>query len=214
MEKEELLKKVKVLTLYTGTYGRKKCTCSCIGCTQENYGRRHEDYQGTIEQIKVIIEKLPNLEDAYILGNPDVSVDTKFCNMAAKEFVKHGKKVMFSTSGYNGIGVVKELTKGIHAKDIKYISYSVDTIENQRLKYLKGTKNISIDQIDEAIQYCINNKIKVKIQPTLWELNQDDYKDIIKHYSEYGIDWYTFHAGSFEALRDRKIALSHIKPEK
>ena len=52
MDKTKLLEKVKTLTLYTGTYGKKRCTCSCIGCTQENYGNRHEDYQGTIEQIK------------------------------------------------------------------------------------------------------------------------------------------------------------------
>lgn len=214
MEKRELLKKVKVLTLYTGTYGRKKCTCSCIGCTQESYGRKHKDYQGTIEQIKVIINKLPNLKEAYILGNPDVSVDTDFCNLAAKEFIKHGKKVMFSTSGYNGIEVVKKLTKEIDTKKIKYISYSIDTINNKRLQFLKGTKNISIEKIDEAIQYCIARNIKVKIQPTLWELNEDDYKDIIRHYCKFGVDWYTFHAGSFESLRNRKIALNHIKPEK
>lgn len=214
MEKSNLLKKVKALTLYTGTYGRKKCTCSCIGCTQESYGKRHEDYQGTIEQIRVIIEKLPNLEDAYILGNPDVSVDTEFCNLAAKEFIKSGKKVMFSTSGYNGLEVAKKLTEGIDCKNIEYISYSVDTLDNEKLHFLKGTKNISIEKIDEAIKYCIDKNIKVKVQPTLWDANEDDYEDIIKHYSEFGIDWYTFHIGSFEALRDRKVVLNHIKPEK
>ena len=111
MDKGELLKKVETLTLYTGTFGRKKCTCSCIGCTQESYGRRHKDYQGTLEEIKTIIEKLPNLKEAYILGNPDVSVDTKFCNEAAKEFIKNGRNVMFSTSGYNGIDTIKKLTE-------------------------------------------------------------------------------------------------------
>ena len=44
MDKLQLLKKVKSLTLYTGTYGRRKCTCSCIGCTQESYGRKHKEY--------------------------------------------------------------------------------------------------------------------------------------------------------------------------
>ena len=111
MDKLQLLKKVKSLTLYTGTYGRRKCTCSCIGCTQESYGRKHKEYQGNLEQIQKIIEKLPNLEEAYILGNPDVSVDTEFCNLAAKEFIKRGKKVMFSTSGYNGVKVIKKFQK-------------------------------------------------------------------------------------------------------
>lgn len=214
MDKEDLLKKVETLTLYTGTYGRKKCTCSCIGCTQESYGRRHEDYQGTLEEIKVIIEKLPNLQEAYILGNPDVSVDTKFCNLAAKEFIKNDKKVMFSTSGYNGIETIKLLMDGINSKDIMYISYSVDTLDNKKLQFLKGTKNINLDEINEAIKYCIDKNITVKIQPTLWEINQDDYKDIIEFYSKLGIEWFTFHAGSFESLKDREIKLNHITPKK
>ena len=214
MDKTKLLKKVKSLTLYTGTYGKKKCTCSCIGCTQENYGNKHEDYQGTIEQIKVIIEKLPNLEEAYILGNPDVSVDTKFCNLAAKEFVKNHKKVMFSTSGYHAIDVIKKLTNGINSKDIGYISYSVDPVENKKLQILKGTKDIKIEEIDEAVKFGIDNNITIRIQPTLWELNQEDYREIIEHYSRIGVEWFTFHAGSFEALWERNMILNHIEPEK
>lgn len=214
MDKTGLLEKVEVLTLYTGTYGRKKCTCSCIGCTQESYGRKHEDFQGNLEQIKTIIKKLLNLKEAYILGNPDVSVDTEFCNQSAKEFIKHGKKVMFSTSGINGMNVIKKLTEGINGEDIAYISYSVDTTDNQKLQYLKGNKNIKIEEIDKAITYCIEHGITVKIQPTLWEINQDDYIDIINHYEKMGIKWFTFHAGSFESLESSKIPIKHIKPNK
>ena len=214
MDKTNLLNNVKEITLYTGTYGRKKCTCSCIGCTQENYGNKYKDYQGTIEQIKMIIKEVPNLENAYILGNPDVSVDTDFCNMIAKEFIKNHKKVMFSTSGYNGINVVKKLTEGINKKDIIYISYSIDTLDNEKLQLLKGTKNIKIEEIDKAIEFCLSNNITVKIQPTLWNINQDDYKAIIEHYSKLGIKWYTFHAGSFEALPEKNIILKHIEPKK
>ena len=214
MDKTKLLENVEVLTLYTGTYGRKKCTCSCIGCTQESYGRKHEDFQGNLGQIKTIIEKLPNLQDAYILGNPDVSVDTEFCNQAAKEFIKHGRKVMFSTSGFDGVNVIKKLTDGIEAKDISYISYSIDTMDDKKLQYLKGNKNMQIKEIDKAISYCIEHGITVKIQPTLWEINQDDYKEIINHYEKMGIKWFTFHAGSFEALESSKIPIKHIKPNK
>ena len=214
MDKTNLLKQIKVITLYTGTYGKRKCTCSCMGCTQENYGRRYKDYQGSMNQIKTIIKKLPNLEEVYILGNPDISVDTEFCNLAAKEFIKANKKVMFSTSGYNGINIVKKITKDIEAKDIKYISYSIDTINDKKLQILKGRKDIKISQIDEAIQFCIKNNITVKIQPTLWDINKEDYKEIIEHYSNLGIKWYTFHAGSFEALTNKRINLSHISPTK
>lgn len=214
MDNTNLLEGVQELTLYTGTYGRKGCTCSCIGCTQESYGRRHKDYQGTIEQIDTIIEKLPNLKNAYLLGNPDVSVDTEFCNEAAKKFIKSGKKVMFSTSGINGLEVAKKLTNGIDAKDINYISYSVDTLDNEKLQFLKGNKNINIKEINEAIKYCMDKGITVKIQPTIWEINQDDYKEIIDFYSKLGVEWFTFHAGSFEALQGKDIPINHVKPQK
>ena len=113
-----------------------------------------EEYQGNLEQIQKIIEKLPNLEEAYILGNPDVSVDTEFCNLAAKEFIKRGKKVMFSTSGYNGVKVIKKLIQEIDPNNIKYISYSIDSLDNEKLQFLKGTNKIDIKEIDKAIYYC------------------------------------------------------------
>ncbi len=214
MDKVDLLEGVQELTLYTGTFGRKKCTCSCIGCTQESYGKKHKDYQGKLEDIKIIIKKLPNLKNAYILGNPDVSVDTYFCNKVAKEFIKAGKKVMFSTSGYDGLNVVKKLTEGIEPENINYISYSIDTIDNKKLQYLKGNKDITIEKIDEAIKYCLDKKIIVKIQPTIWEINENDYKEIIDKYSKMGIEWFTFHAGSFESLKGREIPLKHVRPRK
>ena len=37
MNKVTGLEKVTDLTLYTGTFGKKGCTCNCIGCTQNGY---------------------------------------------------------------------------------------------------------------------------------------------------------------------------------
>lgn len=213
--KQNLLENVTDLTLYTGTFGRKKCTCSCIGCTQESYGNRHKDFQGNLQQIQTIIEKLPNLKNAYILGNPDVSVDTHFCNLVAKKFIEHGKKVMFSTSGYQAMETLKVLLREIEPKNIEYISYSIDTTDLNKLQYLKGTKNINLEEIEKAIKYCNIHNIKVKIQPTLWEINQDDYKEIINYfYTKFNIDWFTFHVGSFESLLNKQVPLKHVKPEK
>ena len=151
MKRLTALDKVKDLTLYTGTFGREKCTCNCIGCTQGGIIKEKEPYQGNINQIKKIIEKLPNLENAYLLGNPDISVDTDFCNEAAKEFEKNNISVMFSTSGYGGNKTIKRLVSGLNFKNIKYVSYSVDTLEDDKIHYLKGTKNISLkDKSDRS----------------------------------------------------------------
>ncbi len=215
MKRLTALDKVKDLTLYTGTFGREKCTCNCIGCTQGGIIKEKEPYQGNINQIKKIIEKLPNLENAYLLGNPDISVDTDFCNEAAKEFEKNNISVMFSTSGYGGNKTIKRLVSGLNFKNIKYVSYSVDTLEDDKIHYLKGTKNISLKDIEESIKFCVDMNIPVKIQPTLWEYNQEDYIDIINYfYKKYDIKWFTFHAGSFESLKNRKVPLKHIEPLK
>ena len=215
MKKSAALEQVKDLTLYTGTFGKAKCTCHCIGCTQGGLIKQKEPYQGNLDQIRKIIERLPNLENAYLLGNPDISVDTEFCNKAAKEFVKANKYVMFSTSGYGGEKTIKKLVSGINPSSIKYVSYSVDTLDDEKIHYLKGITKISLKDIDSSIEYCIKNGIPVKIQPTLWEYNQDDYKEIIEYYyNKFGIKWYTFHAGSFEALKNREVPLKHVEPIK
>jgi len=63
--------------------------------------------------------------------------------------------------------------------------------------------------------YCKEKNIRVKIQPTLWSINQDDYKEIIEYfYEKYKIDWYTFHSGSLEAFVDKDIPIDHISPQK
>ncbi len=169
-----------------------------------------------MKQVQEIIENLPNLKNVYILGNPDTSVDPEFCNIAAREFIKKGKKVMFSTSGFNGLNTIKSLTKNINAENIKYISYSIDSLKNEKLQKLKGNKNINLEEIEKAILYCIKNNIKVKIQPTLWKLNQDEYKNIMQYfYDKYNINWYTFHIGSFEAISGvESDVLKHIDPKK
>ena len=216
MYKDNGLAKVTDLTLYTGTNGKDMCTCKCIGCTQGGgILKNKEKYQGTLEDIKTIIKRLPNLENAYLLGNPDVSVDTFFCNLASKEFIKNGINVMFSTSGYKAVDTIEKLVDGLDSSYIKYISYSIDTLDEDKLHFLKGNKTLSLKEIEDAISYCQKRNIPVKIQPTLWEINQDDYEDIINNfYDKFGIKWYTFHVGSFEALKDKKVLLKHIKPEK
>ena len=87
-------------------------------------------------------------------------------------------------------------------------------MDNEKLQYLKGSNKINLDEINEAIKYCLSEGVTVKIQPTIWEINQDDYKDIIEFYSKLGIEWFTFHAGSFESLQGRDIPLNHVNPRK
>lgn len=191
---------VKSLTLYTGTHGYKGCTCKCKFCTQK-FLFDVPSYQGTLEEIERIIKALPNLEDAYILGNPDISVDTDFCNHTAKKFIQAGCNVMFSTSGIGGKRTMEKLLNGLPPSKVKYISFSVDSLKDNIVNFLKGV-HIPLSRIEEGIEYCIQNNFPVKIQPTLWSVNQNEIEAIMKYFfSKYGIKWFTFHFGSLETYR-------------
>lgn len=191
---------VKSLTLYTGTHGYKGCTCKCRFCTQK-FLFDVPSYQGTLEEVERIIKALPNLEDVYILGNPDISIDTEFCNHAAKMFIEAGCKVMFSTSGIGGKHTLEKLLEGLSPSNVRYVSFSVDSLNEDTIKFLKGV-NLPLNRVEEGIAYCIQNNFPVKIQPTLWSVNQCEVESIVKYFFfKYGIKWFTFHFGSLETYR-------------
>jgi len=203
------------LTLYTGNNGKRQCTGNCPGCLLTEKGEKlTKFYQGNITQIYEALEMLPKLEEVHILGNPDFSVDTDFCNQAAKVFISKGKKVMFSTSGLGGIKKLEALFEGLDPKYVKYIGFSVDSVNQDTSDLLKGRKN-SLKEIGQQIEYCQKLGINVRIQPTLWEVNQNDYREIIDFfYSKYGVKWYTFHTGSFVGVPDNSSDIcKHIKPD-
>lgn len=186
--------KVKLIALYTGDKGYKLCTCKCPCCSQRNVGG---NYQGTIEQVNTLLEVFKCLEVLYLFGNPDPTVDTKFCNEAARLAISKGKKVTFSTSGIGGTKKIKELLYGIPTDKVGYVSYSVDTVDPKKMSMLKGVK-YPWDKAMDGISWTINNGYKTKIQPTLWSSNYEDVYSIIEYFSKLGIDWFSFHIGSIE----------------
>ena len=122
------------------------------------------------------------------------------CDETSMAIVKDGKEdlgtVILSQIDIhkNYGGVVPEIASRNHIENITIV-----------LDELLTKTNIKIEEIDEAIRFGINHNITIKIQPTLWEFNQEDYREIIEHYLKIGIKWFTFHAGSFEALWKRNI---------
>lgn len=211
------LSNIDELTLYTGTNGRRGCSCNCPGCSQTNYGEQHAHnfHQGTLTQIQEIINLLPNLKKAYILGNPDCSVDTVFCSEAAKLFIKHKIHVMFSTSGIGGVKTLKQLLERLDLSFIDYISFSIDSIYPKTESLLKGT-NIEYDTLLKGIEYCQALGIPIKIQPTIWQINQNSCIEIMEFFnSKYNIDWFTFHVGSLEGVYPRSPkTCQHVMPDR
>lgn len=205
------MEEIEGLTLYTGSNGKKGCSCSCIGCSQEKYGQTHPLYQGNLEQIKDILKIAPNIKKAIILGNPDISVDPDFVNETAKLLTSLKISVRFSTSGYNALLVANKVLSGVDKNYIDYYNFSIDSINAEKSQMLRGNA-INLSDVRAAIKYCQNIDVPVKIQPTLWECNKNDYKEIIDFFSDLGVRWFSFHCGSFETFVDKKTQLQHITP--
>ena len=203
---------IKRLTLYTGSNGKKGCACNCIGCSQERYGRSNPFYQGTKEQVKEMMELIPNVKDCIILGNPDPCIDPEFCNWVAKYLIQKGVRVRFSSSGFNAIRTIKILLKDLDVNYIDYMSYSIDTVDQELLNKLRG-KKISLNEVNDAISYCLELNVRPKIQPTLWRINMEGYKELVEYYLERGVRWFSFHVGSMESFDVKKEELQHLSPK-
>lgn len=198
------------LTIYTGSNGKKGCICKCKGCSQEKYGRQHAFYQGTIQQLYDVLYAMPNLKRAIILGNPDPLVDITYCNEISRILTQNNINVRYSTCGYDALNFVQTISEGVDPKRIDHISFSIDTIDEVKLSEMKG-RFISLNGICDAIHWCNRNGIRVKIQPTLWTSNYNNSKKIMDFFINVGVNWFSFHAGSFETLPD-DIEQEHVDP--
>lgn len=206
--------RVKNVTLYTGNKGKESCICKCPCCS---ISAREGHYQGMDYQIDELLEELPALQHLYILGNPDPAVDTDFCNLVAKKATAKGIHVCFSTSGAGGKKVMKKLLRGISPDMVDYISFSIDSTNQERLCMLKGIY-FPWDLAVDGIRWSIRHGYTVKVQPTLWSSNFKDCGMIINFFAPLGVKWFTFHIGSLESgvkllthrhLHENEIKLVH-----
>lgn len=205
---------IRYVTLYTGQQGQEACVCKCPCCTQSPKNTR---YQGTEIQIDELLEGFPSLEQLYILGNPDPAVDSAFCNLVARKATKKGTHVAFSTSGAGGKKVLEKLLSGLAPEMVDYVSFSIDTVNQERMCMLKGIY-YHWDYAMEGIQWAMDSGYTVKVQPTLWSSNYLDVDGIIDYFVPMGVKWFTFHIGSLESevqlpthrhLRASEVSLVH-----
>lgn len=187
------LKKIRFVTLYTGENGSEACVCNCPCCSQA----KKKGFQGNLGQGKELLERLPNLEKLYILGNPDPAVDARFCNQVAHLGVAKGIKVAFCTSGAGGTGVMQRLLEGLSPEMVTYVAFSIDSLSKERMSILKGI-NYPLERAIQGIEWALENGYEVKIQPTLWPLNFHEAGELIEFFTNMGVKRFHFHVGSVE----------------
>jgi pyruvate-formate lyase-activating enzyme len=192
------LNNVTVIVLYTGSNGKKGCTCKCLGCYMGSYSSSKPMYQGKIEQIHDAIKILPNLKTAIIFGNPDISVDASFCNEVAKFFSSRGIEMIFSTSGIGGANVIKNVLTGVNLKLVLHVDFSVDSLNDEISSTLKGV-DFSLKKVVEGIKYCDNIGIPTRIKPTIWTQNaNENWLEFKEYFDQFNVSKIEFHFGSVE----------------
>ena len=186
---------VRFVTLYTGDNGSGACTCHCPCCSQKGRERR---YQGSYEQIDELFAHLPNLQQLYVLGNPDPSVDRHFCNRLMKEAISRGVRVCACTSGIGGTRVLEDMLRGVPAEMTDYLSFSFDATTQREMSFFKGVK-YPMDNALEGVEWALKQGYPVKVQPTLWPGNYRKVKELMEFFITRGVTWFTFHVGSLES---------------
>lgn len=185
---------VRLIALYTGDKGYAHCACKCPCCSQKGVGG---NYQGDISQVEELLERFTGLEQLYFFGNPDPVIDPEFCNQASKLAIERGINVCYSTSGIGGVTTLERLLKGIPPEKVDYISFSIDSVDAEKMKMLKGVA-YPWERAIEGIVWAISNGYTVKIQPTLWSSNYMDAYSIIDYFARMGVERFSFHVGSVE----------------
>ena len=205
------LKNIKKIYLYTGTNGRAGCACNCPMCILGD-SLSIEKYQGTIEQIHEILAVLPNLRQAFLMGNPDPCVDTDFCNSAARVFQAHDIKVFFQTSGIGGVKTLEKLFDGLDPKRTA-VNFSLDSLDNEKLAILKGTRNYTVEKITECFDWCKERGVVTTVMPTVWNINMDeDWFAFEKYCREHGVGTVLIQFGAMnEKGRKTVVPVPEIK---
>ena len=186
--------KVTNVTLYTGGNGRESCYCNCPGCSQKE---RNQRYQGTIEQATEMLDLLPNLEELYVFGNPDVAVDTSFCNRIFRMAIERGIHVSACTSGVGGKKTLKTLLEGIPANMVNKLSFSFDSVHSEDMDIYKGIR-YPFETAIEGLSWAISNGYHVRVQPTIWQSNCLKVEELMEYFIKLGVDRFRFHMGSIE----------------
>ncbi len=201
------INKVNLIALYTGNKGYSICPCKCPCCSQREV---EGTYQGNLGQIEVVLNHFKSLQQLYLFGNPDPVVDTKFCHDASQMAIERGVHVSYSTSGIGGDKKLIELLRGIDPKYVDYISFSIDSVNPEKMSMLKGVR-YPFDYAVRGIKWAIDNGYITKIQPTLWSSNYMDAYSIIEFFAQIGVKLFSFHIGSVET--NNLLTHQHLTPE-
>ncbi|GHU76225.1 hypothetical protein FACS1894188_08430 [Clostridia bacterium] len=205
-----ILNSVDTCVLFTGTYGRRGCTANCLGCFVGESEANSPMYQGNIEQVYELLTLLPNLNRVNIVGNPDPSVDTRFCNHVAKFLQEQGKQISFCTNGVGSDKVVKNLIEGLDPLLIYTFVFSVDSLDEEKNSLMRG-RNISLQNIFQNMKYLKSLGVDVQSFFTIWPINMNENWDEYRDFFESRGIHVNGRFGNIEAAQGR---IEHVPEEK
>jgi MoaA/NifB/PqqE/SkfB family radical SAM enzyme len=206
----EVLSKIRVIKLFTGSYGRRGCTSNCPGCFMGTYDKLNKPkYQGTMDQVLELLNLVPNTKSVMLYGNPDVSVDPEFCNEILRYLQENNITAVMFTSGIGGKQVIRTLMNGINPETFS-LNISVDTINEKKLSILRG-KSFSLSNIVDTMNCCNEIGLDFTVSSNIWTINMDeDFAKYSEFFNSYGAKKVRFHFGSLEGSASN---IQHVSEE-
>jgi len=196
-------------SLYTGTYGRKRCTAKCLGCFVGESETFNSEYQGNTSQVHELMSVLPNLKEAVIMGNPDPSVDTEVCNETAKILQSKCIRVSFLTNGTGDMDIIRKIIDGLDLSLIYGFGFSVDSLDDDKNSILKG-KNISLKNTIYNMMLLKDLGIYVVAFFAIWPTNMNDnWQEYTDYFESRGIHV----SSSFGSIASAQGRIKHVSEE-
>ena len=164
-------------------YDTNKCNLNCKHCFSKNVdlnGKKELTYDQKIQMLDEMV-KLGICE--ILVGGGEPFTDEHFCDFI-EECIKRDIQTKVFT---NGLLLTDEVTERISKWNLKYLSISIDGINDDEYFELRGVKGISI--LKENIRNLrAKAKYPVAISITVNSVNYSGYKEYLQLMKEIGVD--------------------------
>lgn len=161
----------------------KKCNLYCKHCYRES--SQDEDIEGelTTEEGKKLIEEIKKAGFRLLIlsGGEPLLRDDIF------ELISKAKETgLIPAMGTNGTLLTKESARELNNVGLRGIAISVDSMDSTYHDEFRGQKG-AFDKTQEGIENALAAGLRVQINLTLTEKNQDEFEKMVTYYEKKGI---------------------------
>ncbi|MDD5253538.1 MAG: radical SAM protein [Candidatus Nanoarchaeia archaeon] len=161
------------------------CPLKCIFCSTSANSTLHPynfeiDLPYLVKSLKEIAVFKGNSLEANIDSMGEPLAYPKVIELIQEiKKIKQFSKISMQT---NGILLTKDLVKKLEDAGLDHINVSIQSLDEEKSKYLSGFSSYDIKKIKESLELISKSRIELMITPVyIPKINDDDIEEIIKY---------------------------------